>query len=199
MDVPSLFAGRCRSDNWIAWLNEHCASIDILGRAFPTYRLFIIFVGLVILLSVWFLLRYSRLGMIVRAGVQDSAMVEALGINIRRVFTMVFALGSALAALGGVVAAPFVGVYPEMGGAFQLQAFIAVVIGGMGSYTGTAVGALILGLARAFGDILVTAGIALPWTDQVVRASPAMARASTVLIMAIVLLTRPAGIFGKKE
>lgn len=120
MDVPSLFAGRCRSDNWIAWLNEHCASIDILGRAFPTYRLFIIFVGLVILLSVWFLLRYSRLGMIVRAGVQDSAMVEALGINIRRVFTMVFALGSALAALGGVVAAPFVGVYPEMGGRLSI-------------------------------------------------------------------------------
>ncbi len=198
MAVPSLFAASCRSPNLIAWLREHCSSIDVLGRAFPTYRLFIIFIGVLILVSVTLLLRYTRLGMIVRAGVQDREMVEALGINVRRVFTMVFALGSALAALGGVVAAPFVGVYPDMGGIFQLQAFIAVVIGGMGSYVGTAVGSLILGLARAFGDTLVTTGIALPGMAHAWRASPAIARASIVLIMAIVLLVRPAGIFGKK-
>ncbi|MCS7282958.1 MAG: branched-chain amino acid ABC transporter permease [Anaerolineae bacterium] len=198
MAVPSLFAESCRSPNLIAWLTERCSSIDVLGRAFPTYRLFIIAVGLVILIGVALLLKYSRLGMIVRAGVQDSAMVEALGINVRRVFTTVFALGSALAALGGVVAAPFVGVYPEMGGIFQLQAFIAVVIGGMGSYPGTAAGALVLGLARALGDTLVTTGIALPGMEQALRASPAVARASTVLIMAIVLLVRPSGIFGRK-
>ncbi len=199
MAVPSLFAQSCRSPNLIAWLAEHCSSIDVLGRAFPTYRLFIIAVGLVILIGVALLLKYSRLGMIVRAGVQDSAMVEALGINVQRVFTAVFALGSALAALGGVVAAPFVGVYPEMGSIFQLQAFIAVVIGGMGSYAGTAVGALVLGLARALGDTLVTTGIALPGMEQALRASPAVARASTVLIMAIVLLVRPSGIFGRKS
>lgn len=199
MTVPSLFAESCRSENLIAWLTEHCSAIDVLGRAFPTYRLFIIFVGGVILVGVGWLLRYSRLGMIIRAGVQDSEMVEALGINVRRIFTLVFGLGSALAALGGVVAAPFVGIYPEMGGIFQLHAFIAVVIGGMGSYVGTAVGALLLGLARAFGDVLVTSGIPIPWAEQVLRASPAVARASTVLIMAIVLLVRPAGIFGQKE
>lgn len=199
MAVPSPFAQSCRSPNLIAWLTEHCSSIDVLGRAFPTYRLLIIAVGLLILAGVALLLKYSRLGMIVRAGVQDSAMVEALGINVRRVFTTVFALGSALAALGGVVAAPFVGVYPEMGSIFQLQAFIAVVIGGMGSYTGTAVGALVLGLARALGDTLVTTGITLPGMEHALRASPAVARASTVLIMAIVLLVRPAGIFGRKD
>ena len=199
MAVPGLFAESCRSESLAAWLTEHCSSIDVLGRAFPTYRLFIIFVGGVILVGVGLLLRYSRLGMIIRAGVQESEMVEALGINVRRVFTFVFGLGSALAALGGVVAAPFVGVYPEMGGIFQLQAFIAVVIGGMGSYAGTAVGALLLGLARAFGDVLVTSGIPIPWAEQAMRASPAVARASTVLIMAIVLLVRPAGIFGRKE
>ncbi len=199
MAVPSLFAQSCRSPNLLAWLTERCSSIDVLGRAFPTYRLFIIAVGLLILVGVALLLKYSRLGMIVRAGVQDSAMVEALGINVRRVFMAVFALGSALAALGGVVAAPFVGVYPEMGSIFQLQAFIAVVIGGMGSYTGTAVGALVLGLARALGDTLVTTGIALPGMAQALRASPAVARASTVLMMAVVLLVRPAGIFGRKE
>jgi branched-chain amino acid transport system permease protein len=199
MAVPSLFAQSCRSPDLIAWLTERCSSIDVLGRAFPTYRLFIIAVGVLILVGVALLLKYSRLGMIVRAGVQDSAMVEALGINVRRVFTTVFTLGSALAALGGVVAAPFVGVYPEMGGIFQLQAFIAVVIGGMGSYAGTAVGALVLGLARALGDTLVTTGIALPGIEQALRASPAVARASTVLIMAIVLLVRPSGIFGRKK
>ncbi len=198
MPALSLFAQSCRSPNLIAWLREHCSSIDVLGRAFPTYRIFIIFIGVLILISITLLLRYTRLGLIVRAGVQDREMVEALGINVRRVFTTVFAIGSALAAFGGVVAAPFVGVYPDMGGIFQLQAFIAVVIGGMGSYTGTAVGSLILGLARAFGDTLVTTGIALPGMAYVWRASPAIARASIVLIMAIVLLVRPAGIFGKK-
>ncbi len=198
MPSLSLFAVSCRSTNLIAWLREHCSSIDVLGRAFPTYRLFIIFVGVLILTGVTLLLRYTRLGMIVRAGVQDSEMVEALGINVRRVFTLVFALGSALAALGGVVAAPFVGVFPDMGGLFQLQAFIAVVIGGMGSYPGTAVGALILGLARAFGDTLVTTGFTFPGIAYTWRASPAIARASIVLIMALVLLIRPSGIFGKK-
>lgn len=199
MTVPSLFAESCRSPNLIAWLGERCSSVDVLGRAFPTYRLFIILIGLLILAGVGLLLRYSRLGMVIRAGVQDSEMVEALGINVRQVFTWVFALGSALAGLGGVVAAPFIGVYPEMGGVFQLQAFIAVVIGGMGSYAGTAVGAFLLGLARALGDALVTSGVHLPWAEEAFRASPAVARASTVLIMAIVLLVRPAGLFGQKE
>jgi branched-chain amino acid transport system permease protein len=137
--------------------------------------------------------------MIIRAGVQDSDMVEAMGINVRRVFTFVFALGSALAALGGVIAAPFLGVYPAMGNVFQLQAFIAVVIGGMGSYLGAAIGTLLLGLARAFGDHFVAAGINVPFLESALKGSPAIAQASTVLIMAIVLLVRPAGIFGKKD
>ncbi len=199
MTVPSPFAQSCRSENLLAWLTQQCSSISVLGRAFPTYRLFIILFGLLILTGIGLLLRYSRLGMIIRAGVQDREMVEALGINVRRVFTWVFALGSALAGIGGVIAAPFVGVYPEMGSIFQLQAFIAVVIGGMGSYPGTAVGAFLLGLARALGDTIVTSGISLPWLEEALKASPAVARASTVLIMAIVLLVRPAGIFGRKE
>ncbi len=199
MQPPTLFAESCRSDNLWVWFSERCASVDVLGRAFPTYRLFIIFVGILVFLGVLLILRRTRIGMIIRAGVQDSEMVEALGINVRRVFTLVFALGSALAALGGVIAAPFLGVYPAMGATFQLQAFIAVVIGGMGSYVGAAVGTLILGLARAFGDYFVASGIQLPFMDQVISGSPAIAKASTVLIMAIVLLVRPAGLFGKKD
>jgi branched-chain amino acid transport system permease protein len=199
MQPPSYFTEPCRSDSILAWFSEHCRSIDVLGRAFPTYRLFIIAIGVLVFVAVGLLLQRSRIGMIIRAGVQDSEMVEALGINVRQVFTLVFALGSALAALGGVIAAPFLGVYPAMGGAFQLQAFIAVVIGGMGSYVGAAVGTLLLGLARAFGDHFVASGINVPFVEAAIRGSPALAKASTVLIMAVVLLVRPAGIFGKKE
>jgi branched-chain amino acid transport system permease protein len=199
MQPPTLFAESCRSDSIVAWLSENCSSINVLGRAFPTYRLFIIIVGILVFAGVGLLLQRTRIGMIIRAGVQDSEMVEALGINVRQVFTFVFALGSGLAALGGVMAAPFLGVYPAMGGVFQLQAFVAVVIGGMGSFAGAAVGTLILGLARAFGDYFVAAGIDIPLLDLTFKGSPAIARASSVLIMAIVLLIRPQGIFGKKE
>jgi branched-chain amino acid transport system permease protein len=199
MQPPSFFSESCRSDSIFAWFSEKCSSIDVLGRAFPTYRLFIILLGVIVFVGIGLLLMRSRIGMIIRAGVQDSEMVQALGINVRQVFTFVFALGSALAALGGVVAAPFLGVYPAVGSQFLLQSFIAVVIGGMGSYPGAAIGTLILGLARAFGDHFVAAGIQLPFQDVVLKGSPALAKASTVLIMAIVLLIRPAGIFGKKE
>ena len=116
-------------------------------------------------------------------------MVKALGINVRRVFTLVFALGAGLAALGGIGAAPFIPVEPVMGDRFLMQGFITVVIGGMGSYGGAAAGALLLGLARAFGDFL-----ALKFS-----LSPAISEASTVIIMAVVLLVRPAGLFGKEE
>jgi len=199
MVPPTLFTEACRSDSLWAWFSESCRSIDVFGRAFPTYRLFIIFLGVFVFVAVGLLLKRSRIGMIIRAGVQDSEMVQALGINVRQVFTLVFALGSGLAALGGVIAAPFLGVYPAMGGIFQLQAFIAVVVGGMGSYAGAAVGTLVLGIARAFGNHLVASGIQLPLLEEPFRGSPAIAKASTVLIMAIVLLVKPAGIFGKKE
>ena len=199
MPPPSVFGESCRSDSIINWFTENCQSIDVLGRAFPTYRVFIIVVGILVFIGVGLMLRRTRLGMIIRAGVQDSEMVQALGINVRRIFTLVFALGSGLAAMGGVIAAPYLGVFPGMGSIFQLQAFIAVVIGGMGSFLGAAVGTIILGMARAFGDHFVAAGIDLPFLNTVIKGSPAIARASTVLIMALVLLLKPSGIFGKKE
>ncbi len=202
MDVPDFFNKRgeaCPSPNLIAWLRDNCASIDVLGRPFPSYRIFVIALGLLMFVAIAVLLRRSRLGMIIRAGVQDGEMVQALGINVRRVFTLVFALGAGLAALGGVAAAPFIGVNPSIGQEFQLQAFIAVVIGGMGSYTGAAIGALLVGLARAFGDQIVLSGVQLPGMAEAINFSPSIARASTVLIMAIVLLLRPNGLFGKKD
>ncbi|RME46032.1 MAG: branched-chain amino acid ABC transporter permease [Chloroflexi bacterium] len=199
LERPSFFSASCRSEGLLAWLSEHCASVNVLGRAFPTYRLFIIGVGLLVFVAVTILLRRSRLGMTIRAGVEDSEMVESLGINVRRMFTLVFALGSGLAALGGVVVTPFLGLNPGMGLEFLLQAFIVVVIGGLGSFPGAAMGAVLVGLARAFGDYFVISGLQLPGMAEQMRFSPAIARASTVLIMAIVLLVRPAGIFGTKE
>lgn len=202
MEIPSLFtstSASCPAPDLLSWLGDHCDSVLILGRPFPSYRLFIIAIGVVISLAVAILMLRSRLGMIIRAGVQDSEMVEALGINVRRVFTIVFAIGAGLAGLGGVVAAPFLGVYPGMAMEFLLQAFIVVVIGGLGSLPGAAVGALLVGLARAYGDHIVLAGIQLPGMVDAITGSPAIARASTVLIMAIVLFIKPTGIFGKKE
>ncbi len=166
-------------------------SIRLIGnRRFPSYGVFILGLGTAVMVSLAALLRYTRLGMIVRAGVQDSEMVQALGINVRRVFTLIFAIGAGLAALGGAAIAPQQGVSPEMGLEFQLAAFIVVVIGGLGSIPGAAIGALLVGLARTFGDTLIVNNPGLPkWLPS----------ASTVLLMAAVLLLRPAGVFGKKE
>lgn len=189
MSRPPLFSQPGKAESILAWFSKRSLTIDVLGVTFPSYRLFIIALGIVMLIALAVLMKYSRLGMIIRAGVQDREMVEALGINVRKVFTLVFVLGAGLAALGGIGAAPFIPVQPGMGDTFQLQAFITVVIGGMGSYTGAAVGALLLGLARAFGDFL-----ALKF-----QLTPAIAEASTVIIMAIVLLVRPAGLFGRKD
>ena len=189
MSRPPLFSQPGKAENLLAWFSGHNTTIDIMGVTFPSYRLFIVVLGVVMFLGLTALLKYTRLGMIIRAGVQDREMVEALGINVRRVFTLVFALGAGLAALGGIGAAPFIPVEPVMGDRFLMQGFITVVIGGMGSTTGAAIGALLLGLARAFGDYL-----ALKFS-----LTPSISAASTVIIMAIVLLARPSGLLGKKE
>jgi branched-chain amino acid transport system permease protein len=202
MEIPAFANAsgpQCPSPNLWSWFSDHCQSIDVFGRPFPSYRLFIIALGVVMFIAIGLLLKKTRVGIIIRAGVQDGEMVQALGINVRRVFTLVFAIGSALAAIGGVAAAPFLGVNLGLGAELQLQGFISVVIGGMGSFVGAAVGALLVGLARAFGDQLVLSGIQFPWMEEAIRLSPSFARASTVLIMALVLLLRPAGLFGKKE
>jgi branched-chain amino acid transport system permease protein len=161
--------------------------------------MFIILLGIVMFIAVALLLKRTRMGMIIRAGVQDSEMVQALGINVRRVFTLVFALGTGLAALGGVAVAPYLGVHPDLGQEFLLFGFIAVVVGGMGSFTGAAAGALLLGFARAFGDLSIRYGIGIPFTDLVWKPPTFIATASAVLLMAIVLLVRPSGLFGKKD
>lgn len=164
------------------------STFTVLGGQFETYRVFIIAVGLALMVGISFLLQRTRLGIIIRAGVQDSEMVQALGINVRRVFTLVFMLGTAVAALGGMTAAPFLGAYPGMGSDFLLTAIIVIVIGGMSSYEGTAIASLMVGLTRATAE-----QFSLQYLN-----TPIMASVSILLFMVIVLLVRPSGLFGRE-
>jgi branched-chain amino acid transport system permease protein len=162
-----------------------------------SYRLFVIAVGAVVLVAVWALLRFSRIGLIVRAGVENPAMVGALGINVGMVFLGVFSLGAALAALGGAVYGPYVNtITTDMGQNVLLFAIIVVVLGGLGSYLGSALGALIIGLAQDYvpyytaqleAHNLVPAGLV----------SSAASLISLVLLI-VILLIRPQGLMGLK-
>ena len=158
--------------------------VTILDDAFPIYRIFTIGIGLAVLIGVQYLLTRTKTGIIIRAGVQDPEMVQALGINVRRVFSMVFAFGAGLAAFGGVVAGPSFGsIHPDLGLMNQLSAFIVIVIGGVGNFVGAALGSLLVGVIQTF--------MAYYWPD--------VALAVNVALMAIVLIARPQGIFGAKR
>lgn len=174
-----------------SWTNAFAlndAEFSIFGQPFTVYRLFIILMGFGLIFGIAFLLRRTRLGIIIRAGVEDSQMVESLGINVRLVFTGVFTLGCAVAAFGGVIAAPFLGASNSLGSEFLLGAIAAVVLGGMGSYEGTAVAALIVGLARA-----VVAKYSTQYLNQ-----PVWDTLTPMILMALVLLIWPSGLFGKE-
>jgi branched-chain amino acid transport system permease protein len=161
---------------------------ELFGQRFSTYRLFVVGMGFVLVGGVALLLRRTRIGIIIRAGVEDSEMVEALGINVRAIFTLVFTIGCAVAALGGAVAAPFLGASPNLGNAFLLQAVAVVVLGGMGSYEGTAVGSVMVGLAIAVAQ---SAAIG---TDLSILPS-----LTPMLLLVLVLLVRPSGLFGNSR
>ncbi|HEY3364987.1 MAG TPA: branched-chain amino acid ABC transporter permease [Symbiobacteriaceae bacterium] len=158
-------------------------TLTVFDRPFPIYRIFIIVVGLLVWAGVQLFLSRTRLGVIVRAGVENREMVQALGINIRQVFTGVFALGGALAALGGAVAGPFEGAHPALAAENLLPAFIVVVIGGLGSYTGSLLAAMLVGLVQAFVGYYM----------------PELALAVNIALMATVLLLKPEGLLGERR
>ncbi|RDW18954.1 branched-chain amino acid ABC transporter permease [Oceanobacillus chungangensis] len=150
---------------------------------FIKYRLFIIILGLLVYFVSMFILKRTRIGLIVRAGVMNKEMVQSLGINIRLVFMLVFMVGAALAALSGMLHAPYSGViYAEMGLEFSILAFIVVVIGGMGSFSGSLFAAILVGIAQAFMAYYV----------------PALSLAVNMLLMTVVLIFRPQGLFKAK-
>jgi len=152
---------------------------DVLS--YPVYRLVISAVCIVLAIALYFVIQRTRLGMMIRAGNHDRTMVEALGININMIYRVVFALGVALAALAGLMASPISSVCPNMGSHVLIISFVVVVIGGIGSVWGALAAALIVGFADTFGKVLL----------------PELSGMIVYLVMAVVLLWRPEGIFKK--
>jgi branched-chain amino acid transport system permease protein len=154
-----------------------------LGEAqtWPAYRAFVSAVCLLVALATRQVLLHTRFGMRVRAGAVNGEMVEALGIDVRRLLSVLFAVGTALAAFAGMLAAPLSTVYPGMGEGILIISFVVVVIGGIGSVKGAFLGALLVGLADTFGKVLL----------------PGISSAIVYAVMAGVLLWRPRGLFGQ--
>lgn len=203
LSKPALFRGTgsaCPASNLADLFEYNCTTVLVLGGRVRVYdEIFLPIIGVIVLVGVWILLKKSRIGMIIRAGVQDSSMVETLGINVRRVFTLVFALGAGLAALGGVLAAPSNGLSTGMGEKLLLNALIALAVGGLTSYPGAALGSLLVGLIQQFMIKYGQIGIPIPFTDILFKPTPAIVPASTMLLMVIVLLILPNGLLGKQE
>jgi branched-chain amino acid transport system permease protein len=148
---------------------------------FPVYRLFVVAVTALVLVGLWLFLEKTNVGLIIRAGTRDALMVRALGIDLGRIWLLVFGLGIALAALAGVLAAPMRGVYAEMGVEIIIECFVVVVVGGMGSLLGAIVAGLLIGEIVSLTTFF----------------APKLAEIVVFLVMAVVLLVRPSGLFGE--
>jgi branched-subunit amino acid ABC-type transport system permease component len=162
---PEIFAGR----------------ITFGGLTIPAYRVFVIVFGLLVAILLWLVIEKTRLGAVIRAGVYDAEMTAGLGIDIGRVFTLVFAFGAALGGLSGVIAGPIQSAYPSMGVSILIPALIVVVVGGLGSLKGSFVGSLIIGQAETLGKV---------WL-------PGVSMLMIYMVMALIVLARPQGLFGR--
>jgi branched-subunit amino acid ABC-type transport system permease component len=158
-------------------------STPLLGMLYPNYRLFLLAASAVVLLAIWLFFTRTRAGIIVRAAVQDAEMLDGLGVNVRRVFTLTFAASGALAALAGLLLAPVFTVYPQMGVEMILLAFIVVILGGMGSLGGSVAAAFIIGVAQSLFSL---------WMN------PQRVAIAIFGIMIVVLIVRPRGFFGRE-
>jgi branched-chain amino acid transport system permease protein len=162
-----------------AWLAE---TSELLGARIPNNRFLLIAVAALVLVAIMLFLRFTRYGLIIRAGVENRSMVTALGIDVRRAFTLVFAIGGAAAGIGGVLASHYFGyVSPQLGGSLLIFAFIVTVIGGLGSLPGAAVASVAVAVLQQFANFY------LGGTGDLV----------VVLLLAVVLLVRPRGLFGR--
>ena len=154
---------------------------DIMIGYFPTYRLFVIGVAIVVIVALWLFLERTPYGLIIRAGARDPQIVRILGIDVARVWLVVFGIGTGLAALAGLLAAPLQGASPEMGSSILAEAFVVTVVGGMGSLVGAVVAGLLVGVVVAMTSLF----------------APEFAQVAIFALMAIVLLIRPQGFFGR--
>ena len=156
------------------------ASIPLTENlSYPVYRLFMSGICVALALALYFLISKTRLGMKIRAGAFNRDMTESLGINIKRIHAVVFALGVGLAAVAGMIAAPVASVYPNMGSQVLITCFVVVVIGGIGSVRGAFIAALLVGFVDTFGKVLL----------------PSMSGMLVYILMAAVLLWKPEGLF----
>jgi branched-chain amino acid transport system permease protein len=158
-------------------------TVQIFGFMYPVYRLFMLLCAVLVGLAMAIVLYGTRLGVILRAAVNDNSMVNALGINVPLLFTGVFAFGAALSGFAGVIAGPLLTTYPGMADEILTDAFVVVVVGGFGSLGGALVASLLLGQVLSFGVLLI----------------PKLSLVLIYLLMSVVLVLRPSGLFGEKE
>jgi branched-chain amino acid transport system permease protein len=156
-------------------------AVNIGVGYFPLYRLFVIGIAAAVLLGLWLFLERTSFGLIIRAGARDPQIVRVLGVNVSRVWLFVFGIGSGIAGLAGLLAAPLQGAIPEMGATILAEAFVVTVVGGMGSIGGAVIAGLLVGVVVSMTSLF----------------APEMAKVSIFALMAIVLLIRPQGFFGR--
>jgi branched-chain amino acid transport system permease protein len=156
-------------------------AVDLGFMAFPAYRLFLIAVTVAVLIGLYFFLGRTNIGLIIRAGSRDPLMVRALGIDLGRIWLVVFGIGTALAGLAGILAGPMRGAYAEMGVTMVIESFVVIVVGGMGSLLGAVVAGLLIGQVVGLTTLFV----------------PKAAEIMVFVVMAVVLLVRPSGLFGE--
>lgn len=176
-------------------------SIPVLGQLrYPLYRLLIIAAGIAVAIGMYILVRHTRTGMLLRAGASNAPMVSALGVDIRRLFMVIFGLGAMLAGFAGAMIAPILSVEPNMGDGILILTFVVIVIGGIGSIRGAFIAALLVGLVdtlgRSFGPILLKVVFEPAAASQVGRTLTPML---IYILMAAVLFFRPAGLFPAKQ
>ncbi|MEL6679324.1 MAG: branched-chain amino acid ABC transporter permease [Pseudomonadota bacterium] len=169
------------------------------GIQYPLYRLALIGIGLAVALGLFLLISRTRLGIQIRAGESDREMIAALGVDISRLYTLVFALGAALAGLAGALVGAIQSVQVGMGEPVLILAFVVIVIGGIGSIKGALIGAILVGLTDTLGGVLMPRLFAL-FMDGAGAASAGSALASMLIyiLMAVVLILRPSGLFGAR-
>ena len=156
--------------------------VFMLDEPFPVYRLFLVATGGVVAIAIWQFLERARLGLLIRATSQNADMASALGVDIKLIRSCVFGIGCGLAALGGVLAAPLVTASNGLAATVIIDAFVIVIIGGMGSFLGSLIGALLIGFVQVFGNYY----------------APDFALAFMYLVMLAVLVVRPGGLLGKE-
>ena len=162
------------------WLQ---GSVPIFGENIPKYRFFMIAAGIVVFVLMNLLLKKTKLGLIIRAGIEKPRMVRAIGIDVQKIFAVTFGLGCALAGLGGAIATPFLGAYATIGTEQIFNAIAVVIIGGMGSFSGSFYASLILGFLQYIVSYFV----------------PELSMACALVAMLVVILLKPNGLFGGKK